>query len=103
MASISTAMGISNGSRKSSGSRASRSKEHSNRQLWGHVGRMNEEAAHKVSRSIANVCARYPGCVLLFERLRKIPAKGGSRPGPYADEHTRQGGGAIAGLKGARS
>jgi len=77
--------------------------EHSNRQLWGHVGRMNEEAAHKVSRSIANVCARYPGCVLLFERLRKIPAKGGSRPGPYADAHTRQGGGAIAGPKGARS
>src|SRR5260370_166374 len=40
--------------------------EHSNQQLWGHVRQMNEDAAHNVSRSIANVCARYPGCVLLF-------------------------------------
>jgi putative transposase len=53
--------------------------EHSNQQLWGHVRRMNEDAAHKVARSIANVCARYPGCVLLFERLRKIKAKAGSK------------------------
>ena len=53
--------------------------EHSNQQLWGHVGRMNEHAAHKVSRIIANVCAKYPGCVLLFERLRKIKATGGSK------------------------
>jgi IS605 OrfB family transposase len=53
--------------------------EHSNQQLWGHVGRMNEDAAHKVSCSIANVCAKYPGCVLLFERLRTIKAKGGSK------------------------
>jgi len=43
------------------------------------VRRMNEDAAHKVARSIANVCARYPGCVLLFERLRKIKAKAGSK------------------------
>ncbi len=53
--------------------------EHSNQQLWGHVRRMNEDAAHKVARSIANVCARYPGCVLLFERLRKIRAKEASK------------------------
>jgi IS605 OrfB family transposase len=53
--------------------------EHSNQQLWGHVRRMNEDAAHQVARRIATVCARYPGCVLLFERLRKIKAQGGSK------------------------
>jgi len=53
--------------------------EHSNRQLWRHIDHMNEDAAHQVARSIANVCARYPGCVLLFERLRKIKAKAGSK------------------------
>jgi Putative transposase DNA-binding domain len=53
--------------------------EHSNQQIWGHVRRMNEDAAHKVARAIANVCAKYPSCVLLFERLRKIQAKGGSK------------------------
>jgi IS605 OrfB family transposase len=53
--------------------------EHSNHQLWRHVHRMNEDAAHKVARSIANVCAKYPGCVLLFERLRKIRAQGASK------------------------
>jgi hypothetical protein len=53
--------------------------EHSNQHIWRHVRRMNEDAAHKVARAIANVCARYPGCVLLFERLRKIRAKGGSK------------------------
>ena len=53
--------------------------EHSNQQLWEHVRRMNEDAAHQVSSRIADVCARYPGCVLLFERLRKIKTKGGSR------------------------
>jgi putative transposase len=52
--------------------------EHSNQQLWTHVRRMNEDAAHKVSRIIASVCAKYPGCVLLFERLRKIRC-GGAR------------------------
>ena len=52
--------------------------EHSNQQLWQHGGRMNEDAAHQVSRRIADVCARYPGCVLLFERLRKIKQRGGS-------------------------
>ena len=53
--------------------------ERSNQQLWRHVHRMNEDAAHKVARSIANVCARYPGCVLLFERSRKIKPKGASK------------------------
>ena len=50
--------------------------EHSNQQLWRHIDRLNEDAAHKVARSIATVCARYAGCLLLFERLRKI------KPGP---------------------
>ena len=53
--------------------------EHSNQQLWGHVRRMNEDAAQVVARRIAAVCARYPGCVLLFERLRTIKTKGGSK------------------------
>jgi IS605 OrfB family transposase len=53
--------------------------EHSNQQLWQHVRRMNEDAAHQVARRIVNVCAKYAGCVLLFERLRTIKAKGGSK------------------------
>ncbi len=53
--------------------------EQSNQQIWQHVRRMNEGAAHRVARVIANVCARYPGCVLVFERLRKIRPKGGSK------------------------
>ena len=52
--------------------------EHSNQQLWQHIRRMNADAAHQVARAIANVCAQYPGCVLLFERLRKIRTKRGS-------------------------
>jgi transposase len=46
--------------------------EHSNQQLWRHVDRLNEDAAHQAARQIASVCAKYPGCILLFERLRKI-------------------------------
>jgi IS605 OrfB family transposase len=53
--------------------------EHSNQQLWTHVRRMNEDAAHKVSRIIASVCRKYPGGILLFERLRKIKRGGGSK------------------------
>jgi hypothetical protein len=53
--------------------------EHSNQQLWRHVRRMNEHMAHCVARRIANVCARYPGCVLVFERLRKIRRAAGSK------------------------
>ncbi|HEX6552818.1 MAG TPA: transposase [Ktedonobacteraceae bacterium] len=53
--------------------------EHSNQDLWRHIRRMNEDAAHKVARIIADVCAKYPGCVLLFERLRKIKQRGGSK------------------------
>jgi hypothetical protein len=53
--------------------------EHGNQHLWEHVRCMNEEAAQKVSRIVANVCAKYPGCVLLFERLRKIKTNGGSK------------------------
>jgi transposase len=32
--------------------------EHSNQQIWGHVRRMNETAAHQVARRIATVCAK---------------------------------------------
>jgi putative transposase len=39
---------------------------------------MNTDAAHKAARAIVQVCEQYPGCVLVFERLRKIRAKGGS-------------------------
>jgi hypothetical protein len=53
--------------------------ERSNQQLWGHVRRMNDDAAQVVARRIAEVCVRYPGCVLLFERLRKITTKGRSK------------------------
>ena len=53
--------------------------EYSNQDLWGHVRCMNEDAAHKVACQIARVCARYPGCVLLFERLRKIKHRSGSK------------------------
>ncbi len=53
--------------------------EQSNQYLWRHVRRMNEAAAGQVSRRIAQVCARYPGCILLFERLRKIKPKGASK------------------------
>ena len=53
--------------------------EHSAQQLWRHVRRMNEDAAQKGARIIAQVCAKYPGCVLLFERLRKIKPKGASK------------------------
>jgi len=53
--------------------------ERSNQHLWAHIRRTNEDAAHQVAHRIADVCARYPGCVLLFERLRKIKAKGGSK------------------------
>lgn len=53
--------------------------ERSNVQIWQHVRCMNVDAAHKTARAIARVCAKYPGCVLLFERLRKIEARGGSR------------------------
>jgi transposase len=53
--------------------------ERSNVQLWQHTRRMNTDAAHQTARAIARVCARYPGCMLLFERLRKIKARGQSK------------------------
>lgn len=53
--------------------------EWSNQDLWRHVRRMNEDAAHQVASRIAEICANYPGCLLLFERLRKIRPKGGSK------------------------
>jgi putative transposase len=53
--------------------------ERSNQQLWRHIRRQNTDAAHKTARAIVEVCERYPGCVLLFERLRTIKPKGGSK------------------------
>jgi transposase len=53
--------------------------EHSNQQLWRHIDRQNQDAAHKVARRIAQVCEKYPGCILLFERLRKIKPGQGSK------------------------
>src|SRR5258708_17004241 len=53
--------------------------EHSNQQLWRHIAHLNDDAARLVSCKIATVCARYPGCVLLFERFPKIKSKGESR------------------------
>ena len=53
--------------------------ERSNQQIWWHIRHMNEDAAHQVARRIVKVCAKYPGCVLIFERLRKIRSSGGSK------------------------
>lgn len=53
--------------------------ERSNQQLWAHVRRQNLDSAHKAARTIVEVCEQYPGCVLIFERLRKIKPRGGSR------------------------
>ncbi len=53
--------------------------ERSNQHLWAHLRQQNLDAAHKTARAIVEVCEQYPGCVLLFERLRKIKPKGGSK------------------------
>jgi IS605 OrfB family transposase len=53
--------------------------ERSNQHLWAHVRRQNQDSAHKTARAIVEVCEQYPGCVLVFERLRKIKPKGGSK------------------------
>ena len=53
--------------------------ERSNKKIWEHVKRTNEDFAHKVSRRITTICKTYPGCVLLFENLRKIKNTGGSK------------------------
>lgn len=53
--------------------------ECSNHQLWAHLKRQNRDSAHKAARAIVEVCERYPGCVLVFERLRVIKPKGGSK------------------------
>jgi len=37
------------------------------------------DAAHKTAQAIVEVCEKYPGCGLVFERLRKIKASGGSK------------------------
>ncbi len=53
--------------------------ERSNQQLWAHLRRQHGDCAHKTARAIVEVCEKYPGCVLVFERLRKIKASGGSK------------------------
>ena len=53
--------------------------ERSNQHLWAHIRRQNLDTAHKTARAIVEVCEQYPGCVLLFERLRTIKPKGGSK------------------------
>jgi IS605 OrfB family transposase len=53
--------------------------EQSNQHLWAHLRRQNVDSAHKTARAIVEVCEKYPGCVLVFERLRKIKASGGSK------------------------
>jgi len=54
--------------------------ERSDVDLWAHIQRTNDDFAHKVSRAIVDICEQYPGCVLIFERLRKItPKKGQSK------------------------
>jgi IS605 OrfB family transposase len=52
--------------------------ERSNQQLWAHVRRQNLDTAHQTARAIVEVCEQYPGCVLVFERLRKIKPSGTS-------------------------
>src|SRR5260370_4821680 len=50
--------------------------ERSNQRLWAHLRRQHGDCAHKTARAIVEVCEKYPGCVLVFERLRKINASG---------------------------
>jgi putative transposase len=50
--------------------------EPNSRHLWNHIKRLNRDFAHKVARTIANICSKYPGSVLLFERLRTIRSSG---------------------------
>jgi len=53
--------------------------ERSNQQLWHHIRRQNRDVAHKTARVIVEACEQYPGCVLLFERLRVIKQARGSK------------------------
>jgi putative transposase len=64
--------------------------ERSNQQLWAHVRRQNRDYAHKTARAIVEVCEKYPGCVLVFERLRKINAKGASKSRRLNRKHANQ-------------
>lgn len=53
--------------------------ERANQQLWDHIKCQNLDSAHKVARAIVEVCEQYVGCVLVFERLRTIRPRGGSK------------------------
>ena len=48
--------------------------EASNRQIWSHVKRMNDSAAHQVAARIVAICEKYPGCVLLVSALAQDEA-----------------------------
>jgi putative transposase len=52
--------------------------EHHCRHLWDHIRRTNRNVAYTVARVIAEICAQYPGCVLIFERLRVMKGGKGS-------------------------
>src|SRR6266550_2160068 len=79
MALISSAIAISSASQKSSGNRASRSRESTAINRFGGMCSAKMRMLPTRWRGALLVCARYPGCVLLFERLRKIKPKGGSK------------------------
>jgi len=64
--------------------------ERSNRQVWAHLRRQNLDTAHKTARAIVEVCEQYPGCVLLFERLRTIKPKGRSKSRRLNRKHANQ-------------
>jgi putative transposase len=64
--------------------------ERSNGQLWQHIRRMNNDAAHKSARAIARVCKQYPGSVLLFERLRIIKTREASKSRRLNRKQTNQ-------------
>jgi putative transposase len=53
--------------------------EHSSTLLWQHVRRTNRDFARKAAHVIADTCAKYPGSILLFERLRKIKSHRGGK------------------------
>ena len=64
--------------------------ERSNQHVWAHIRRQNQDSAHKTARAIVEVCEPYPGCVLVFERLRKIKPSGESKSRRLNRKHTNQ-------------
>ncbi len=58
---------------------------------------MNDTVAHQVAAKIVSICEQYPGCVLLFERLRKMKpgAMSQSRRLNHTSEGVCGGGGVV--------